>query len=226
MNLPVIVFDLDDTLYFEVDFIRSGFQAAGVWLQTEHGLTGLFETAWDLFQTADRTQIFNLALKKLYPDAGPELIEGLIEVYRSHHPRIGLAPDARRLIEAFRGERLAIITDGFAQTQLRKVKALGLEQHCNPIVRTGVWGSDYWKPDPRSYRYVQDHYDVKGKDCVYIGDNPTKDFFSARALGWHTIRIRRVGGLYSHVEALQGHEADCIISDLDVFLSSPDLLKP
>ena len=225
MTLPVIVLDVDDTLYLEVDFVRSGFRAAGAWLKAEHGVDGLLETAWDLFRTADRTRVFNLALEKLCPDAEADRIKALIEIYRSHRPDIELAPDARRLIETFRDERLAVITDGFAETQLRKVEALGLPEYCDPVVRTGVWGRDFWKPHPRAFRLIQRHYGVEGRDCVYIGDNPAKDFIGARALGWRTVRLRREGGLHAETEAMPGHDADATIVDLDAILASPELLQ-
>ncbi len=226
MSLPVIVLDVDDTLYLEVDFVKSGFRAAGRWLEAEHGVAGLHETAWTLFQSADRTRVFNLALEALYPEAPSGLVKALIEVYRRHVPEIELALDARRLIDAYRDERLAVITDGYAETQLRKVEALGLVEPCEPVVRTGVWGRDFWKPHPRGYRFIQDHYGVNGRDCVYIGDNPKKDFIGARALGWRTIRLRRKGGLHAEVDAAAGHDADHTITDLEALIASPDLLAP
>ena len=33
MSLPVIVLDVDDTLYLETEFVQSGFCAAGHWLK-------------------------------------------------------------------------------------------------------------------------------------------------------------------------------------------------
>jgi putative hydrolase of the HAD superfamily len=39
----LIVFDLDDTLYLERDFARSGFEAAGAWLYRQAGVPGLAE---------------------------------------------------------------------------------------------------------------------------------------------------------------------------------------
>jgi putative hydrolase of the HAD superfamily len=226
VSLPVIVLDVDDTLYLETEFVRSGFRAAGAWLKDEHGVDGLSETAWTLFQTEDRTRIFNLALDQVWPDAPGGLIRALIEVYRSHHPDITLAPDAKRLLDAMKGERLAAITDGYADTQLNKVEALGLTEYCEPVIRTGVWGRDYWKPHPRAFRAVQEHYGVGGGDCVYIGDNPAKDFVGARALGWRTLRLRREGGLHAEAEAAPGHDADDTIADLDALIATPERLRP
>lgn len=226
MGLPVIVLDVDDTLYLETDFVQSGFRAAGRWLRDGHGVDGLGETAWSLFQTADRTRIFNLALDQVWPEAPDGLIKSLIEVYRSHHPEIMLAPDARRFLEAFKGERLAAITDGYAETQLRKVEALGLVAYCEPVICTGVWGRDYWKPHPRAFRAVQEHYGVGGEDCLYIGDNPAKDFVGARALGWRTIRLRREDGLHAEVDEAPGHDADDTITDFDALIASPERLRP
>ncbi|MEM5598044.1 HAD hydrolase-like protein [Niallia circulans] len=46
------------------------------------------------------------------------------------------------------------------------------------------------------------------KDCVYIGDNPNKDFVTAKKLGLHTIRIVREIGDHMQTKLDQGYEAD------------------
>ena len=51
-----LVFDLDDTLYLERDFARSGFAAAGDWLQQELGIGGFAETGWRIFEAGDRAR--------------------------------------------------------------------------------------------------------------------------------------------------------------------------
>ena len=39
MMRRAVVFDIDDTLYLERDYVRSGFTAAGAWARTELGLS-------------------------------------------------------------------------------------------------------------------------------------------------------------------------------------------
>ncbi|MDB5525364.1 MAG: putative hydrolase of the superfamily, partial [Rhizobium sp.] len=40
-DTAVLVFDLDDTLYLERDFARSGFRATGDWLKNTMGIDSL-----------------------------------------------------------------------------------------------------------------------------------------------------------------------------------------
>ena len=41
MSAPVVIFDLDDTLYAERDYALSGFRAAGRWARDALGVVGL-----------------------------------------------------------------------------------------------------------------------------------------------------------------------------------------
>jgi putative hydrolase of the HAD superfamily len=210
----VLVFDLDDTLYLEADFVRSGFFAVDQWSQTTHGIEGFFEQAWALFEAGARGNIFDLALDALGVDH--ELVQDMVTVYREHRPTIACQPDAERIladVDRYRG--FAIVTDGYALTQKRKVDALGVARFCAPVIRTDVWGRDYWKPHPRSFETIQAHYDAPPEAFTYIGDNPKKDFVSPKALGWHSVRIRRAGALHAELEVAPDLEAAETIESLD-----------
>ena len=61
----VVTFDLDDTLYLERDFVRSGFAAVGAWLATERGVRGFEACAWRLFEAGRRGDIFDRVLPRL-----------------------------------------------------------------------------------------------------------------------------------------------------------------
>lgn len=219
VNSPFLVFDVDDTLYLERDYVRSGFDAADAWLATEHRIDGLGQVAWSLFEEGHRGNIFDTALTSLRAKAETSLVEGLVKVYREHRPDIQLAPDAQRCLERCPPDHCAAITDGYAITQKRKVDALGLDRYCSVVVRTGVWGRDYWKPHPRSFQWIQERVGLPHNVLTYIGDNPTKDFIGARKLGWKTVRIRRQGGLHAETEAESGYDGDCTITSLDELFS-------
>jgi putative hydrolase of the HAD superfamily len=215
----VLVFDLDDTLYLEADFVLSGFRAVDVWCAAEHGIQGFFDKAWAQFESGARGKIFDLALAGLGVDDGQTLVPDMVKVYREHRPTIACRPDALRMLEqagSYRG--FAMITDGYHLTQLRKVEALGVARYCTPVIRTDVWGRDFWKPHARSYETVQAHYGLPPEAFTYIGDNPKKDFVSPKALGWHTVRIRREGGLHADLDAAPELEAMETIESLDQLL--------
>jgi len=44
-----IVLDLDDTLYLERDYVRSGFKAVDQWLRMHKSFNDFYEEAWRLF---------------------------------------------------------------------------------------------------------------------------------------------------------------------------------
>lgn len=212
----IIVFDMDDTLYLERDFVISGFRAADRWLAQTLGADGLFAAASGLFKAGQRERLFDQALAAIGIPAEPELIGELAEVYRSHRPAIRLAADARRALDgpsSWIG--VALLTDGYRLTQERKIEALGLHAYCDPVIITDRWGRDYWKPNPRGFAAIQQRFARPPASFVYVGDNPLKDFLAPRSLGWKTIRIKRPGALHAARAAAPGHEADLTITTLD-----------
>jgi putative hydrolase of the HAD superfamily len=198
----VLVFDLDDTLYLERDFVRSGFRAVDRWLASRDMVEGFFEVAWQLFEAGRRGDVFDCTLERLGMSLEAELIRRLVDVYRSHAPAIALDPEAAGLLARLHARGpLALLTDGYRATQERKVAALGLERYCSPIVYTDALGREHWKPSPRGFLSIQQRFGGQANRFVYIGDNPAKDFRAPNALGWLTIRLRHPRGEHARAEA-------------------------
>lgn len=211
----VIVFDLDDTLYLERDYVRSGFDAVGAFLLEVHGIASFAPEAWQLFESGVRGVTFNLALENLGHRPSEALVKEAVRIYRAHRPAIALLPDAAAALEAARAaSNTALITDGPVASQQAKVDALGLSERIGCIVLSDAYGVEHRKPSPLPYRKVMAHFDVSGVDCVYLGDNPRKDFIGARRLGWQTIRVRRPLGEHAEAEPESGYEPDEEWADL------------
>ena len=213
--IQAVVFDLDDTLFPEHQFVMSGFHAVGQHVKVWFGVDGFFEQAECLFSAGNRGTIFNRALEQLGIDPKPSVITTLLSVYREHRPQIELYEDARWAM-AFFGQswKTGIITDGFLVTQRNKVRALGIESRFGIVLYTDEYGREGWKPSPISYQKVMEALSCSGPECVYIADNPVKDFVAARKLGWKTIQLRRKGGEYSNLVAQVGYEADFTVESL------------
>jgi putative hydrolase of the HAD superfamily len=213
----VVVFDLDDTLYLERDFVRSGFAAVGAWLASQHGVRGFEACAWRLFEAGRRGDIFDQVLPRLGIDPGRALIGRLVRVYREHRPSIRLEPAAADLLARLSGRcHLAVLTDGFHDTQRRKIAALGLESRCRTIVCTDQWGREHWKPSPKGFVHIQNALGAAPERCIYIGDNPAKDFRAPKALGWRTLRLRHPQGEHARAAAISPlDDADQTVTDLD-----------
>jgi putative hydrolase of the HAD superfamily len=52
--IKIIVFDVDDTLFPEREFVRSRFQAVGEWILNKYAVVGWFEIAWKFFIPGNR----------------------------------------------------------------------------------------------------------------------------------------------------------------------------
>lgn len=220
LDLPHIrglVLDLDDTLYPEIDFVRSGFRAVA---HAHAGLLGdaaaSIDLMWRIFNEADRTRVFNLALQHLGLTADAATIAALVQTYRAHSPRISLHPDADRLLARAQGRLLlGIVSDGPLETQQRKVDALVLQPRVHAVELTDLYGREFWKPHPRAFESVARFLGCPHRELAYVGDNPEKDFIAPNRLGWTTIRIRRTDGIYRDRAAPPGGEPRFEIDTLD-----------
>jgi len=199
MNELCVVFDIDDTLYLERDYVRSGFMAVGRWAEDWLGIHDFSGLCWREFESGRRSTIFDRALAAGGLESSPDLISSLVELYRSHAPCIGLAPDAAEAIEQIAHTcPIAVVSDGPLASQSRKADALGLRAIASPVVLTGIFGPQFRKPHTHAFAHVAAR--VQARRYVYVADNPAKDFAGPNELGWATIRVRRPGGLHELVD--------------------------
>ncbi len=212
--MQFLVFDLDDTLFPEKEFVRSGFQSVGAWVHNSYGIEGFYEIASRLFESGVRGNTFNLALHELGLEDDQVLIQKMIEIYRSHKPSLSLHQDAQWAINHYRDQFLGIITDGFLQVQQNKTEALGLNSYFSNIIYSDSYGRVNWKPSPLPYLEMMRFRSCQGAKWTYVGDNPRKDFVTAKKLGWRTIHICRPEGEYSEVIVDKSHQADIKIESL------------
>lgn len=212
-RLGCVVFDIDDTLYLERDYVRSGIRAAGAWVRSELGRDDFAERAWLVFEAGVRGRIFDEALSACGVRPTPELVSELVAVYRSHHPDIQMLDDAERCLERLRSRvNLAVVTDGPIDSQRAKAVALGVHTWSQLTVFTSELGDGMSKPHCRAFEMVEEATGCHGEECAYLADNPAKDFLGPRSLGWSTVRVRRPQSLHSAVPS--GPDVDLDIPDL------------
>lgn len=190
--MRVLCFDLDDTLYPERRFVLSGFQAVGERVQELLGVEHFGGTLVTLFAQGFRGNTFNVALERLGIAYSQDLIDHLVSVYRYHRPRIHLYRDAEETLRHLHGKLpLAIITDGVLQTQRNKVTTLGIEPLFDVIVYTDAFNPPCPKPSLKPFEAIMHHFGVGGPECVYVGNDPAKDFDAPNYLGWDTVQVVR-----------------------------------
>jgi len=208
--ITTVIFDLDDTLYDEIEYCKSGFAAVAEFLANrsestinnpimiKYEIKRISQILWKQFSTGNRTKTFNAALDKLDISYDDKLIRELIEVYRQHRPTITLPLDSRdALCKLSKKYTLALLTDGFLPGQQLKVQALGIEQYFKSIVYTEQLGRQYWKPSPVGFENIIRSLGTRPENTVYIADNEKKDFIAPNKLGFVTIQILRPARLHT-----------------------------
>lgn len=193
MPIRAAVFDLDDTLYLERQYVRSGYKHVSELLTSDDAKRReLFDFLWDLFKEGGSQDAFEM----LY-DEYPEVCNGrtaddLLGAFDDHPPNINLMPRMGSLLDKLhsRGVRLGIIADGSPVAQKRKIDALGLTGKLDHAVFTESWGADFRKPHERAFREMTSHFQLRTTELAYVADDPAKDFRAPNALGWKTVRLR------------------------------------
>jgi putative hydrolase of the HAD superfamily len=221
-SIRAIVFDLDDTLYPEREFVFSGYRAvADAFAERLNASFDLLRRMGQLFETPDRGRVFNVLVAEagIVGDRADDLVREMIATYRTHQPRIRLHSDADAALTRLRGVyRLGLLSDGPLQMQNNKIDALGLCDRLDEIVLTDQWGREFWKPHHRGFEEISRRLGVPPTECLYVADNPAKDFIAPIALGWRTICVKRPGGIYTDRRPPEGGAPGAVIDTLNGLL--------
>jgi len=224
--IRAVVFDLDDTLYPERDYVRSGYRAAASYLRQMLGRGEAFEDwLWCRFQAAcagedflpgfsggafDALNVrFDLGLK-------PSQIAELVRVYREHRPNIRPFGETPYLLGRLHEQvGLGLLSDGFLPAQRLKFEALGLTRFFDEVIFTEELGREAWKPSPAGFERIARLLGVPHDACAYVADNPAKDFLAANRLGWRTVQFLQLGQIHAHKPAPPGGEARFRVRAID-----------
>lgn len=216
-KIQVVVFDVDDTLYPERQFVRSGYHAVAEFLRSEQAREDRFEDwLWRRFLDGRVAGAFDDLNAHFQLRLPPADIARMVERYRFHVPDIapfaGIPALLKRLAKT---HRLGVLTDGPARMQRNKIAALGVADDFDErlIVLTDDAGPGCGKPSPAGFERIVETAGVSHAACAYVGDNPAKDFVAPNALGWRTIRYRRDHQVHSHNPTAPGGEPQVTVTN-------------
>ena len=187
-----VIFDLDDTLYSEKEYVRSGFKTVSDYLGG-----GYEDKLWQYFENG------KVAITELLREIGRlEEDQKCLEVYRSHKPIIHLYPGVVELVDELKRKnvKVGIITDGRPGGQKNKLEALGLEVD-DVIITDELGGTQFRKPCDIAFRIMMTRWKLNASEIVYVGDNPTKDFQAPQQLGMKSIWFKNEDGVYSAADS-------------------------
>jgi putative hydrolase of the HAD superfamily len=191
MTSRAIVFDLDDTLYPERRFALSGYRAVADAVERDFHVDrrAAFQSmAWS-FRRGRRADAFQDLVSRFTLPASA--VPSWLECYRTHEPRLRLAPHVRRMLEGLRARwRVGVLTNGPPRIQAAKVKALGLDRLVDVVTYADEFGG---KPSPEAFREVLLRLGADPRTTVFAGDDPLRDIDGARRAGMKTVLVTRRG---------------------------------
>lgn len=212
-----VVFDLDDTLYPEIDYVQSGYHVVASEIEKRYDLQNAQEELLALF-SKNRQNVFNRYLKRHGLPMDENAISELLAIYRNHTPDLILSEEVEQTLIYLREKlyKIGIITDGDPSRQYRKIQTLGLEQFVDEIIVTdAIGGEQCRKPHPLAFEILCKIFTIHPEEMVYVGDNPQKDFAVKKFLPITTIQIKSGQGLYNDMAFLYDIASDMKIKSMN-----------
>lgn len=193
-GIQAAVFDLDDTLYSEKEYVKSGYACIAVAFPQ---IEDMQNKLWQSFLRGGK------AIDEVLSLEGALTEENKLEclrLYRFQTPDIHLYKGVEELLTRLRkaGLKIGIITDGRSEGQRAKIAALGLENLVDEIIVTDeLGGVEFRKPNPLAFELMQKKLGVPFEKMIYVGDNEKKDFVAPNRLGMKTCLFANPDGLYT-----------------------------
>jgi len=232
--IRAVIFDLDDTLYPERDYVLSGYRAVTEHLHDRlHRGEDFLGFLRDRFfaqyggaippaqvanngpgESKPRPGVFAGAFDALNDHFGlgltGEQILELVKVYREHVPVIEPYPSIPEMLGRLHADyRLGLLSDGYLPAQRLKFQALKLERFFDAAIFTEDFGRDCWKPSGKCFQMIAQKLGVPHAGCAYVADNPAKDFLAPNQLGWRTIQYLQPGQIHAAKAPPPGGAPDC-----------------
>lgn len=223
--MKAILFDLDNTLYQEIDFVKSGFRKVAQYIASRYNFKAetIFRKMLDIMEQNGRGRIFDILLQELNVFS-LEKVQLLIYLYRSHIPNIKLYEYVLVTLEELKNRsiKIGILTDGIVSVQRNKVISLGLEKYFDVIIYTDQLGKEFWKPSVIPFKVALELLDIKPQEAGYVGDDISKDFFAPNLIGMLSIQVKKDIPLNSRVIHNEFYKPKVIINQIKEILSIID----
>ncbi len=222
----MVIFDLDDTLYSEIEYVKSGFKEVAEFLSlhVKKESQEIYQKLLYFLKKDGRGRVFDSTISS-YIKPNKTLVKKSLSLYRKHHPKISLDQEAIKLLEFLQINKIPIylVTDGNALVQERKIKALGLSKYVKKAFVTHRYGRSKAKPSAYCFEKIAKLEGVAPEEIVYIADNPHKDFVGIKPLGFQTIRLKQ--GMFKDVTLNAQHEAKLTFNSIKELFCLLDKMK-
>ncbi|MFW3345780.1 HAD family hydrolase [Aliarcobacter butzleri] len=215
MNVEVIIFDLDDTLYDEIDFVKSGFKEVSKYFSQKYNFEYeiFYQLLFKNLEKFGRGKVFDKVLKYFNIYSKKNILKA-VSIYRTHKPSINLPQNSIYILNYFNKINIPIyiVTDGNKIVQNNKIEALKLRKYIKKDFITHRYGIKYAKPSTYCFLKIAKLEKIDLGKIAYIADNPNKDFINIKKLGFRTIRIKQ--GMFKNLKKTEEYEAEINIKSL------------
>jgi putative hydrolase of the HAD superfamily len=182
-----LIFDLDNTIYNEREFLFHAYRNISKWINDNFGCNEreVFNFLSNTFLLSGRRQIFD-KLQSEFQIKEATFITTCLKVLRNTvvFPLIQPYPYFPKFIKKIKGNLVFIITNGTPDQQKNKIKSINWGIGCNKKV---VYANLYLpKPSSESFLYLKKEYDLK--QPIYIGNLP-EDYLFAQNCGVDFIEV-------------------------------------
>ena len=189
-GIELVVFDLDDTLYSEKEYVRSGFHKIAEALH----MPELEAELWEAFSKEQK------AIDVVFESRGMlNRKNEALSIYRNQKAAIHLYEGVREMLSRIKqgGKMLGLLTDGRPEGQRAKIEALEIGGLFDEIIITDeIGGAGCRKPNEIGFVKMHERTGVPYEKMAYVGDNINKDFVAPEKLGMQGIYYSNQDGLY------------------------------
>jgi len=209
-RINAVIFDLDNVLFDEQDYIKAAYRNIAVFLSKRYRLSEkqIYQKLLKDLQkkTTMYPHLFDDLLSDLELDR--DSIPNILKIYASVTTNLELYPGAEHLLTSLKKQKikLGLVTNGNVETQKNKVRLLRIEKYFDTIMYARHLGKENEKPNPAVYRITLEALGCKPEETVCIGDNPYTDFLGAKKIGVRTVRL--FSGEFKDVRLSEEYEAD------------------
>lgn len=204
-----LFFDLDHTLW---DYDRNVhesltelfelYQLPGLGIHTFEEFHGAFHAVnselWSLFNGGkiDKAELRKERFRRIFEHLGADALSVPLEMEEDFMRRTSakphLFPHSKETLGYLQQKyELHIITNGFNESQAKKMASSGLTSYFRLIITSETMG--HRKPDKRIFEYAVDKLGSSAEACLMIGDNPDSDILGARNAGIDQVLFNPLG---------------------------------
>ena len=190
MKYKAVIFDLDNTLYNEVDYFETVLKAFSSKSNIEYS-SEKFHKAFTILRLQSKNILKTIIADFFQLEFTQSFDDILFDCYHTTKANINLYDGAEELFNFLQQEKIKIglVTNGVISVQKNKIENLNIQNNFAAIQYAREWGNEFEKPNAKPFETILQKLNCDFKDCLFVGDNPKTDFQIPHERGGTTVRI-------------------------------------